>query len=327
MSTEMSSFLERKARIFNVQKYSIYDGPGIRTLIFFKGCPLRCKWCSNPEGLERKYQVMFMEDLCIHCGSCISVCPDKIHYWTDPGGESSNDPGEGSRHKVNRKMDCRGCRKCEAVCPKKALSIAGMDKTISEVLEIIQQDTLFYLSSGGGVTLGGGEVTAQPEFAANLLMECKQMGIHTAIETCGYAKPDALLMVARFTDLILFDIKNIDSDQHYELTGVRNERILDNLTELIHRGFNVKIRMPLIRSRNDSIDTLRHTMEFLLSFKTFKNFQGIDLLPYHKLGINKYKQLDLKYAITEDLSFKAEELDRIAEVIKDYNLNVNIVKH
>lgn len=316
MSTEMSGVLERKARIFNVQKYSIYDGPGIRTLIFFKGCPLRCKWCSNPEGLERKYQVMFMEDLCIHCGKCISVCPEKIHYWM-----------EGSRHKVNRRIDCRGCRRCESVCPRKALSIAGMDKTVSEVLKIIQQDALFYLSSGGGVTLGGGEVTTQPEFAANLLMECQQVGIHTAIETCGYAKPDALLMVARFTDLILFDIKNIDSDHHYELTGVRNERILDNLTELIDRGFNVKIRMPLIRGMNDSADILHRTLKFLLPFKTFKNFQGIDLLPYHKLGINKYKQLDLKYAITEDLSFKAEELDRIAEVIKDYNLNVNIVKH
>lgn len=327
MSTEMASILERKVRIFNVQKYSIYDGPGIRTLIFFKGCPLRCKWCSNPEGLERRYQVMFMEDLCIHCGNCISVCPDKIHYWAGPDDDSSNYSGEGPRHKVNRKMDCRGCRKCESVCPKKALSIAGMDKTVSEVLEIIQQDALFYLSSGGGVTLGGGEVTAQPEFAANLLMECKQMGIQTAIETCGYAKLDALLMVARFTDLILFDIKNIDSDRHYELTGVRNELILDNLTELIHRGFNVKIRMPLIRSMNDSVDTLRRTMEFLLPFKTFKNFQGIDLLPYHKLGINKYKQLDLKYAISDDLSFKAEELDRIAEVIKDCNLNVKIVKH
>lgn len=325
MTTEMGSILERKARIFNVQKYSIYDGPGIRTLIFFKGCPLRCKWCSNPEGLERKYQVMYMEDLCIHCGKCIAVCPENIHYFADQDNEYSS--LQRSRHKVNRSLDCMGCHKCESICPKKALSIAGMDKTVSQVLEIIQQDALFYLSSGGGVTLGGGEVTSQPEFAANLLMECKHMGIHTAIETCGYAKLDALLMVAQFTDLILFDIKNIDADRHFDLTGVRNERILDNLTELMQRGFNVKIRMPLIKGMNDNIDTLRRTMEFLLPFSNFKNFQGIDLLPYHKLGINKYKQLDMKYAITNDLSFEAEELDQIAEVIEEYNLQVKVIKH
>jgi len=327
MSTEINGILERKARIFNVQKYSIYDGPGIRTLIFFKGCPLRCKWCSNPEGLERKYQVMFQEDLCIHCGSCIPVCPARIHCVSAEIGDPLQCSNEKTRHRVNRDMECVGCRKCEVICPKRALSIAGMDRKISEVLEIIQQDSLFYLSSGGGVTLGGGEVTAQPEFAANLLMECKRMGIHTAIETCGYAKLDSLLMIAQFTDLFLYDLKQIDSDCHYELTGVRNERILDNLTELISRGFAVKVRMPLIRGLNDSEDILSRTMEFLLPFKSYKNFQGVDLLPYHKLGINKYKQLDMKYAIIEDLSFTAEKLDHIAEVVKDYDLQVKIIKH
>lgn len=317
MTTGIGSILERKARIFNVQKYSIYDGPGVRTLIFFKGCPLRCKWCSNPEGLERKYQIMFKENSCIHCGNCIPVCPVRIHYFLD----------EEPKHKVNRSIDCVGCRKCESVCPKQALSIAGSDKTISEVLEIIQQDALFYLSSGGGVTLGGGEVTAQPEFATNLLTECKRMGIHTAIETSGYAKLDNLLMMAQFTDLFLYDIKQIDSDRHYELTGVRNERILDNLTKLIRRGFNVKVRMPLIRGLNDSEDIIRRTLEFLQSFKIYKNFQGIDLLPYHKLGINKYKQLDMPYTITEDLSFKDEELDKIEGFIKGYDLQVEVIRH
>ncbi|MEL1134353.1 choline TMA-lyase-activating enzyme [Desulfitobacterium sp. THU1] len=316
MSKEVSRILERKARIFNVQKYSIYDGPGIRTLIFFKGCPLRCKWCSNPEGLERKYQVMYKEDLCIHCGQCIAVCPVNIHNFS-----------EESRHHVNRDIDCIGCRKCEEICPKQALSIAGEDKSISEVLEIIQQDALFYLSSGGGVTLGGGEVTAQPEFATNLLMECKRMGINTAIETCGYVKLDSLLMIAQFTDLFLYDLKHIDSDRHYELTGVRNERILDNLTELIRRGYHVKVRMPLIKGLNDGFDTLRRTLEFLKPFQSCKNFQGIDLLPYHRLGINKYKQLDKKYTINGDLTYTTEELDRIAEIIREYEMNVKVIRH
>ncbi|MBP2643127.1 MAG: glycyl-radical enzyme activating protein family [Firmicutes bacterium] len=326
MSTEIESILERKARIFNVQKYSIYDGPGIRTLIFFKGCPLRCKWCSNPEGLERKYQIMFKEDLCTNCGNCILVCPVHIHYFPD-GEDGLRTKSEKSRHKVNRSIDCVGCRKCETVCSKQALSIVGSDKTISEVLEIIQQDALFYLSSGGGVTLGGGEVTAQPEFATNLLMECKRMGIHTAIETSGYAELDSLLMLAEFTDLFLYDIKHIDSERHYELTGVRNERVLDNLTELIRQGFTVKVRMPLIKGFNDSEDTIVKTLDFLQSFKNRNNFQGIDLLPYHKLGINKYKQLDMKYAITEDVSFKDEELDKIETFIKSDALQVKVIRH
>jgi len=330
MNTETSSILERKARIFNVQKYSIHDGPGVRTLVFFKGCPLRCKWCSNPEGLVRNHQVLFKEDLCVDCGDCgdcIPVCPVHIHYFLDAEDEQVQLQSTKPRHKVDRSTDCVGCRKCETVCPKRALSIVGSDKTISEVLEIIQQDMLFYHSSGGGVTLGGGEVTAQPEFATNLLMECKRMGIHTAIETSGYVKLDSLLMIAQFTDLVLYDIKQIDSERHYELTGVRNERILDNLTELIRRGFNVKVRMPLIRGLNDSEDTLSRTLDFLQAFKGYKNFQGIDLLPYHKLGINKYKQLDMLYTISEDLGFKDDDLDKIEEHILGYDLQVKVIRH
>ena len=327
MSTATSGILERKARIFNVQKYSIYDGPGVRTLIFFKGCPLRCLWCSNPEGLVRNYQVMFKEDSCLDCGNCIPVCPAHIHYFPNEKVGQQRTTSEKTRHKVNRRLDCVGCRKCETVCPKQALSIVGSDKTISEVLEIIQQDVPFYLSSGGGVTLGGGEVTAQPEYAANLLTECKRLGIHTAIETSGYVKLDSLLKIAQFTDLFLYDIKQIDSERHYELTGVPNERILDNLTELIRRGFNVKVRMPLIRGLNDSEDTLGRTLEFLKSFKRYKNFQGIDLLPYHKLGINKYKQLDMNYAISEDLSFKEDELDKIEGFLKKFDIQIEIIRH
>ncbi len=327
MNSEIGSILERKARIFNVQKYSIYDGPGIRTLLFFKGCPLRCKWCSNPEGLERKYQVMFSADLCINCGQCSSVCPVNIHGSQETALQEQLNGQQAGVHQINRGIACAGCRKCEAVCPKRALAIAGTDISISEALDRIQQDALFYLSSGGGVTLGGGEVSGQSEFAANLLMECKRMGMHTAIETCGYARLDVLLMLAPFTDLFLYDLKHIDPEQHYAFTGVRNERILDNLTELICRKYTVKVRMPLIRGVNDSADTINRTLEFLHAFRKYKNFQGIDLLPYHKLGVNKYKQLDMEYGFAEDGSLTKEQLENIEQLIRRSDLQVNIIQH
>lgn len=311
--------IERKARIFNVQKYSIFDGPGIRTLIFFKGCPLRCRWCANPEGLERKYQVMLQETLCIQCGKCVPVCPMGIHSLVTEDGVV--------KHKVNREINCVGCRKCEDVCPKRALNIVGKDPSITELVDIVQEDSMFYLSSGGGVTLGGGEVSTQPEAATDILRECKALNIHTAIETCGYAKLESLLMMAKYIDLFLFDIKHIDSDTHAELTGVRNELILTNLKELLERGYNVRIRMPMIRGLNSQDEVLRKTMEFLSQFKHLPNFKGVDVLPYHKMGVNKYAQLDMEYPIKEDLSFTEEELQHIESLVKEFDIDVNVVKH
>lgn len=308
--------IERKALIFNVQKYNMYDGPGIRTLVFFKGCPLRCKWCANPEGLEKKYQVLYKRNSCIDCGACVSVCPVGIHSISKE-----------NRHEVNRSIECICCRKCQEVCTEAALSIVGEVKTISELMSIIEEDRDFYDVSGGGVTLGGGEVTMQSEFAANLLMACKQEGINTAIETCGYAKLDAMLQMAEFTDLFLYDIKHIDPERHYKLTGVHNERILENLKELLHRRYNVKIRMPLLKGINDSQDEIESVIAFLMPFRDYKNFKGIDLLPYHKLGVNKYTQLGKEYPIEGDPSLAGEDLDRIEGWIKKYEFPVTVVRH
>lgn len=309
--------IERKAFIFNVQKYNMYDGPGIRTLVFFKGCPLRCKWCSNPEGMERKFQVMYKQNSCVDCGMCASVCPVGIHVMSEETG----------KHEIRREKDCIGCMKCKNACPNAALTIAGEVRTISELLKIVEEDAAFYDVSGGGVTLGGGEVTAQPEAALNLLMACKQEGINTAIETCGYTKTETILRIAEYVDLFLFDIKHMDPVRHNELVGVNNELILTNLKELLHHRYNVKVRMPMLKGINESREEIDAVIRFLMPFRDYKNFKGIDLLPYHKLGVNKYNQLDMTYPIDGDPSLSAEDLDRIEGWLKEYNFPVTVVKH
>jgi pyruvate formate lyase activating enzyme len=310
-----SGEIERKAFIFNVQKYNMYDGPGIRTLVFFKGCPLRCKWCSNPEGLERKFQVMYKQSFCANCGACADVCPVGIHVMSN------------GTHEIDREKECIGCMKCKNICPKSALTIAGEVKTISELLKIVEEDAAFYDMSGGGVTLGGGEVTAQPEAALNLLMACKQEGINTAIETCGYSNTENILKIAEYVDLFLFDIKHMDPVRHNELTGVNNEQILTNLEELLRRRYNVKVRMPMLKGINESKEEIDAVIKFLMPFRDYKNFKGIDLLPYHKLGVNKYNQLDKVYPIDGDPSLSAEDLNRIEGWMKEYDFPVSVVRH
>lgn len=177
------------------------------------------------------------------------------------------------------------------------------------------------------MTIGGGECTAQPEACLSLLQAAKQEGINTAIETCGYAKKETMLKLAEFVDLFLFDIKHFDSDRHSELTGVRNEIILDNLETLLKNRYNVRIRMPMLKGVNDSQEEIENTMEFLLPFKDKKNFKGIDLLPYHKMGVNKYGQLDMEYAITDEVKLEEEDLDRIEGWISKYDLPVSVIRH
>lgn len=309
--------IERSATIFNIQKYNIYDGPGIRTNVFFQGCPLRCKWCANPEGLEKKYRILYKRNNCIDCGACVSVCPVNKHSITL----------DRMKHEVNRDIDCIGCGKCIEICPKEALSLVGEAKTISEIIDIIEEDTVFYNVSGGGVTLSGGEVMMQPEAAISLLMACNQRGINTAIETCAYVKKEILLEACKYIDLVLFDLKHIDSDKHYYYTGVRNERILDNLKAILDAGVNTKVRMPLLKGVNDQENDIRQAMEFVKPFKNFKNFKGVDLLPYHKLGVNKYNQLDLEYQIENDPSLDEEELCKIEKWIDKYGIKASVIRH
>ncbi len=309
--------VERKALIFNIQKYNLYDGPGIRTLVFFKGCPLRCLWCSNPEGQLRSYQILFKKDRCVDCGACAAVCPQGVHVMDSATG----------RHVIMRDVECVGCRKCADACPQGALSISGEYRTISDIMSVIEEDVPFYQSSGGGVTLGGGEVLMQPEAAVNLLTACKQRGINTAIETCGYARPEVVRKAAEVTDLFLFDVKHMDSDRHYQLTGVRNELILENLQWLFENRRNVKVRVPLLKGVNDGGQDLESLVRFLEPYKDHRNCKGIDLLPYHKMGVNKYAQLGREYPLPGDPALSEEDLERVERVIKQYDFPVTVIRH
>ncbi|KHD45963.1 choline TMA-lyase-activating enzyme [Streptococcus hongkongensis] len=316
--------------VFNVQKYNLYDGPGIRTIVFFKGCPMRCKWCANPEGLEFGSNMMYKESLCKPYNSCAETCPlGKICFsYTNPEAPQAFDYAN-KEHPIDiRKYKKRLLSKEDVEgCPEGALTIAGQSKSISELMAIIHEDDAFYEMSGGGVTLSGGECLAQPEGAIALLQACKQDGLNTAVETAGHVPNKVVMAAAEFTDLFLFDMKHMDSKRHNELTGVGNERILTNLKSIIESGHQVKIRMPMLKEINDSEEEIKAIIEFLRPYKDYPNFQGIDLLPYHKLGVNKYYQLGMEYKIKGDPSLSQYDLDRIESYILAYDFPVTVVKH
>ncbi|MEQ5126114.1 MULTISPECIES: choline TMA-lyase-activating enzyme [Providencia] len=316
----MNTAAEIRGRIFNIQKYSIYDGDGIRTLIFLKGCNIRCPWCANPEGLSSQFQVMFSHDKCVGCGKCVDVCPAGIHYMT------TNEQGE-AVHRVNRSIDCIGCRKCEEVCISDALDIMGKDVTVSEMMEIIMQDYDFYISSGGGVTIGGGEMSLQTDFAVELLRECKKMMINTAVETQGTTSLANYEKLAEVVDLFLFDVKHIDTVEHKNLFGIGNENVRRNLERLMELGANVVMRMPLVRGYNDSFDAITGAIEYAMELSKRGNLSRIDILPYHQLGRGKYDKLDMIYPIKKDPTYSAEELDQLEAFFKKFDFDIRLVRH
>lgn len=310
-----TKIMAQKIKIFNVQKYNIYDGPGVRTLIFFHGCPLRCQWCSNPESREQKYQLMFKQDNCQHCGACVQACPAGVHRM------------EQGRHILDRSKGCGGCGRCVAACPQEALSLLGQEKTVAELMDVINEDRIFYGFSNGGVTLSGGEVLMQPEGAAALLQACRQQQVHTAIETSGYAPAEVLAKIAPYVDLFLFDIKHMNEQEHKRLTGVSNVPILSNLHWLLANGYPVKVRLPLLKGVNDQLEEMAQIIAFLQPFQGKENFLGIDLLPYHKMGVNKYKQLGKEYQVPGDPSMMEADLQQIADWFSKFDLAVKIIRH
>lgn len=264
--------------IFNIQHYCIHDGPGIRTNVFVKGCPLHCLWCANPESQNPSPQLMYRSDLCVGCRQCAMLCPNQAISFSS-----------GSVAKTNR-MLCSACGKCVDICPKKAREITGYKITAGEVFDEIAQDVLFY-GEDGGVTVTGGEALSQPIFTAAILQLCKEAGIHTAIETCGFAKWENITSVLQYTDLVLFDVKETDPDLHKKYTGVDNRLILENLRKINDlTSCEIWVRVPTIPGYNDDASNITATGQFVQKY--LPHCTQIHLLPFHKLGEGKFDQLE-----------------------------------
>ena len=288
-----------KLLIFDVQRFSIHDGPGIRTTIFMKGCPLQCDWCSNPESQHIAPEIMFDRSRCIKCGGCLKVCPTCATFELE--GEI----------RINREA-CIACGQCVKVCNGEARQIAGRYMTIEELVEEVKKDELFYRNSGGGVTISGGEPSIQVNATRDLLKRLQENGLHTTLDTCGHANREDLEKILSYVDLVLFDLKHMDSEKHREYTGFSNEVILDNLELIVSKGIPTWVRIAIIPGYNDSEENIKEMARFISWLNSMKPnvIIEVNLLPYHNLGTSKYKSLGREYKLGDT---KAPEPELINE--------------
>lgn len=302
------AFDKNLGMIFNIQRYSIHDGPGIRTLIFLKGCPLRCLWCSNPEGQSTGPDIMFAENKCIKCYNCFKLC--SINAISIENNTIS----------INRRI-CNYCGVCTSNCFPEALKFVGKYISIKEALKIIEKDNIFYKVSSGGVTLSGGEPLMQIKFVKELFEACKLKKINTAIETSGYVKWEDLKSIIYLTDTFFYDIKHMSPTKHFELTGASNKIILENLKKLSKLHNNIIIRMPLIIGYNDQTENLKLMADFLNKLKKIKY---IEILSYHEFGKNKYAQLGKKYRILNTKHINNPIRKDLKKIEDFFNNNTNL---
>jgi len=293
--------------VFNVQRASFHDGPGIRTTVFLKGCPLRCPWCHNPEGMAAAPEVLVSEARCLRCGSCVEACPR-------PGGPLAAGSALGS-------AGCGACRRCADACPTGAREVAGRTWTAGEVLGEVLRDRLAYEESGGGVTFSGGEPLAQAEFLVACLEGCREAGLHTAVDTCGFAGPAVVAEVAQRADLFLWDLKVLDRDRHLALTGARLQPILDNLAVAAESGVPIWLRIPVIPGINDDEGTMRAAAHLAAATPSVR---CVSLLPYHGTAAGKHTRLGRESVMGSTMPPTDERMRSLGAVFRDRGIETSI---
>ncbi len=293
--------------VFNIQRYSIHDGPGIRTTVFFKGCPLGCSWCHNPEGISPEPEVVLIENRCMQCGQCREVCPQV--------------KASGNGSAVDQQARCVRCGACVKVCPAEARQLVGRSMKVQEVLTEVLKDRVFYEESSGGVTFSGGEPFMQPRFLQGLLEACRAERIHTAVDTSGFVAAEDLLKAAPLTDLFLYDLKIIDDQLHRQWTGVSNAMILENLLALGGIHPNIWIRMPLIPGFNDDPKHLEALARFASSIPGVRQ---VNLLPYHATAAHKWTSLGREEQLRAHRSLSAQTIECAKHTFQALGLNIQV---
>ena len=298
---------ERKGIVFNIQRFSVHDGPGIRTTVFLKGCPLNCAWCANPESQELLPQLMLRDIKCVACGRCAQACPRQAISLTKEQG------------RVVNWQACDQCLMCVDACMYEALGAIGKSMDVAEIVREVEKDRIFYLNSGGGVTLSGGEPLAQYDVTLELLQTFKADGLHTALDTCGYAYEEMFEEILPYVDLVLFDIKQLDAEQHQKYTGVDNERIL-RIARFASRKARTWLRIPLIGGFNDSLEDMKKVAQMAKELGVEK----ISLLPYHEGGQSKSIQIGKIYRMPWAQPPTEEHIQRLKEIASEIGVTTTV---
>ena len=294
-----------KGNIFDIKKFAIHDGPGIRTTLFLKGCPLNCLWCHNPEGIQNRINLWYFERKCIRCGSCISACPNKA---------LSIGKGDEPNISINRSK-CDNSGACVKACPTTALTFDGYEMEVNEAVDKLMQDQIFYEQSGGGITISGGDPLLQYDFSREVLKKCREKGVHTAIETCMYAKKEIFQSFFGLVDLFIVDIKIMDPGKHQKYVGTGNDLILSNFKTLVENDQNILVRIPLIPEITSTEDNIRSICQFVV-----KNAPdtAIELINFNPLAENKYRLMGKdNISLSEMKPYSQKELDKFYSIIED----------
>lgn len=292
--------------IFDIRRYAIHDGPGIRTAVFFKGCPLACWWCHNPEGKSSQPQLIFRSNRCQRSKACLEVCPPGAISWVDGP--------------ITDWQICDGCGKCVEVCYAGAREMVGRIVSVDQVMAEVERDMLFYDQSGGGVTFTGGEPMFQREFLQEALLACKNQGFHTTVDTSGHVSWEGFMMINPLVDLFLYDLKLMDETKHKQYTSVSNQTILDNLQMLSSAKAHIIVRIPLIPGVNDDDENIEQSASFLAGLHYL---DGVELMPYHEIGLAKYQALGMKYKLESTQPATKQRIEEIENILIHYHLPVH----